>query len=94
MLAHAEIVVRAPDGDLGADPVIEGARKIAAAPLEVGEHAVPSLGAQHLQALSEEPFVIHCRHGYQDHHMLTHPRGPAPDDMSRRLWPYFFGVHI
>ena len=59
MLAHAEVVDRAPDGDLGADPVIEGARKMAAPPLGVGEDAVALLGAQPLQALSEEAFVIH-----------------------------------
>jgi hypothetical protein len=33
MLPHAEIIVRAPDGDLAADPVIESLRKAAAAPL-------------------------------------------------------------
>ena len=46
VLAHAEIVVRAPDGDLGADPVIKGARKTAAAPLEIGKDAVAPLSAQ------------------------------------------------
>jgi len=94
MLAHAEIIIRAPDGDLGTDPVIKGARKLAAAPLEVGEHAVPPFGAQRLQALSEEGFVIHCQHGHPDDRILTYPRGSARGDMSRRLWPYFFGVHI
>ena len=44
MLADAEIVVRAPDGDLGADPVIEGARKMVAAPIEVGGDAVAPVG--------------------------------------------------
>ena len=61
VLAHAEIVVRAPDGDLGADPVIEGARKAAAAPLEIGEDAVAPLGAQRVEALFEKAFVVHCR---------------------------------
>jgi len=65
MLAHAEIVVRAPDGDLVADPVIEGPRKAAATPFEIGEDAVPPLGPQHIEALFEEAFVIHCRYGYQ-----------------------------
>jgi len=46
VLTHAEIVVRAPYGDLGADAVIEGARKAAAAPLEIGKDAIPPLGAQ------------------------------------------------
>ena len=54
MLAHAEIVVGAPHRDLGADPVIEGARKPAAAPFEIGEHAVPPLGAERIEALSEK----------------------------------------
>src|SRR5882762_7633517 len=60
MLAHAEIVVRAPDGDLGADAVIEGARKAAAAPLEIGKDAIPPLGAQRTEALVEEALVIHA----------------------------------
>src|SRR5206468_7969724 len=60
MLPRAEVVVRAPDGDLGADPVIEGARKAAAAPLEIGEDAIPRLGAQRAEALSEEALVIHA----------------------------------
>jgi hypothetical protein len=60
MLAHAEIVVRAPDGDLGADAVIEGAWKAAAAALEIGKDAVPPLGVQDTEAPSEEPLVIHA----------------------------------
>jgi hypothetical protein len=59
VLAHAEIVVRAPHRDLGADAVIIGARKAAAAPLEIGEDSVPPLGAQRVEALSEKTFVIH-----------------------------------
>ena|SRR6516164_2138614 len=45
-LPHAEIVVRAPHRHLGADPMVEGARKPPAAPLEIGEDAISSLGAQ------------------------------------------------
>ena len=60
MLTHAEIVVRAPDRDLGADAVVEGARKPAAAPLDVGKDAVASLGAQCVEAFVEEAVVIHC----------------------------------
>jgi hypothetical protein len=59
VLTHDEIIVRAPHGDLGADPVIEGARKAAAAPLEIGEDAIPPLGAQRAEALSEKALVIH-----------------------------------
>jgi len=54
MLSHAEIVVRAPDCNLGADAVIESVWKAAAAPLEIGEDAVPPLGAQRVEPLPEE----------------------------------------
>jgi hypothetical protein len=60
VLSHAEIVVRAPDGDLGADPVIECPRKSAATPVEIGEDPIPSFGMQRTEALFEEAFVIHC----------------------------------
>src|SRR5580693_894055 len=60
MLPHAEIVVRAPDGDLGADAVIEGPRKAAAAALEIGKDPVPPLGAQCIQTLLEVALVIHA----------------------------------
>ena len=68
VLAHAEIVVRAPDGDLGTDPVIKCARKLAATPLEVGEHAVASLSPQRLETLFEEPFVVHRRRTLNTRH--------------------------
>src|ERR1700731_349793 len=59
VLPHAEIVVRAPHRDFGADAVIEGARETAAAPLEVGKDAIPPLGVQRTETLSEEALVIH-----------------------------------
>jgi hypothetical protein len=40
--------------------VVEGARKAAASSLEIGKDAVPPLGVQDTEALSEEPFVIHA----------------------------------
>jgi hypothetical protein len=60
VLAHAEIVVGAPDGDLCPDPMIEGARKAAAAPLEIGQDAIPSLGTQRVEALFEKGLVIYA----------------------------------
>jgi len=60
VLPHAEIVVRAPDGHLGADAVVESARKAAAAPLEIGEDAIPSLDVQCVEALFEVALVIHA----------------------------------
>src|SRR5216684_6147434 len=60
MLPHAEIIVRAPDRDLGADAVIEGARKAAAAPFEIGKDAIPPLGAHCVETLSEKALVIHA----------------------------------
>ena len=59
VLPHAEIVVRAPHRDLGADAVVEGARKAAAAPFEIGEDPVSPLGTKRTEALSEEALVIH-----------------------------------
>src|SRR4029077_19757406 len=59
VLAHAEIIVRAPHRDLGADAVIIGARKAAAAPFEIGEYAISPLGVQRVQTPSEEALVIH-----------------------------------
>src|SRR5262249_4498874 len=59
VLPHAEIVVRAPDGDLGADAVIKGSRKPAAAALKIGEDAVPPLGAERVETLFKKAFVIH-----------------------------------
>jgi hypothetical protein len=41
--------------------VVIGARKTAAAPLEIGEHPVPPLGPQRLEALFDEALVIHRR---------------------------------
>jgi hypothetical protein len=60
VLPHAEIVIRAPDRDLGADAVVESVRKAAAAPFEIGEDTVSPLGAQRTEALSEEALVIHA----------------------------------
>ena len=59
VLAHPEVVVGAPHRDLGADAVIEGARKPAATPLEIGKDPVSSLGAERIEALSEKAFVVH-----------------------------------
>src|SRR5438132_7663236 len=66
MLPHAEIIVRAPDGNLGPDPMIESAREAAATPLEIGKDAVAPLGAQRIEALTEEGFVVHRRHAQQN----------------------------
>ncbi|SRR5260370_134998 len=59
VLAHAEVVVRAPHGDLGADAVVEGARKAAAAPFEIGEDPVASLGMERIEARLEEIVEVH-----------------------------------
>ena len=59
VLAHAEIIVRAPHRDLGPDAVIVSPREAAAAPLEVGEDAVSPLGAERVEALFEKSVVVH-----------------------------------
>jgi hypothetical protein len=53
---HREIHrVRGARCDLGADAIFVGARKTAAAPLEIGEDATPPLAAQRFEALLEKP---------------------------------------
>src|SRR5439155_16003310 len=53
--------VRAPDGDLGADPMIVSAREGAAAPFEIGENAVAPLGVERVYPRFEEIVEIHCQ---------------------------------
>jgi len=56
VLAHAALAVRAPPRDLGGDAMAVGARKPAAAPLEIGKYTVPPSaqleGALEIQASS------------------------------------------
>src|SRR5713101_6783475 len=59
VLAHPEVVVRAPHRHLGVDAMIEGARKLAATPLEMGEGAVAPFRATLIKTLFKEAFVIH-----------------------------------
>src|SRR6516165_9666055 len=81
MLTHAEIVVRAPNSYFGLNPVIIGAGKKAAAPLEIGEDAITALGTKFVEPVFEEGFVVHCRH-----HFLNAPRAaPFPAKVVARL---------
>src|SRR5216684_5076803 len=59
VLPHAEVIVRAPHRDLGADAMIEGAREIAATPLQIGKDAVAALGMQRIHAGLEEIVEVH-----------------------------------
>ena len=43
----------------GADAMIEGLREPAAAALDIGENAIPALGAERIETLFKEAFVIH-----------------------------------
>ena len=61
VLPHAEIIVRAPHRDLGADAVIESAREAAAAPLEIGKDPVAALGVERVDARPEKTVEIHNR---------------------------------
>src|SRR5579875_1293167 len=63
VLAHAEIVVGAPDGDLAAACMVVRVREIARFALEIGEHAVATFGFQPVDALLKKPFVIHRLRG-------------------------------
>src|SRR6185312_2958128 len=59
MLAHAEIVVGAPDRDLGAEVVAEGAGKGPGTALEIGEDPIASFGAQRVGPGPEKSLVVH-----------------------------------
>ena len=61
VLAHAEIVVRAPDDDLALDAAVVAARarKIPGAAREIGEDAVAALGSQRTERIGETGFVVH-----------------------------------
>src|ERR1700745_206382 len=80
MLTHAEIIVRASRRDLGADAVFVGARKAAAAPVEIREHAVASLAPQLAELPVEKTLVIH-----------THPRTFRP---TQRLLSSGFAARL
>ena len=58
VLPHAELVVRAPDRDLGIDAVIKG-WKPAAAALNVGENAIPAFDAERIETPFEEAVEVH-----------------------------------
>ena len=61
MLAHAEIVVRAPDGDFARllARIAQCPRKTAGAPLKIGENTVASFLVQAFQLFREERLEIH-----------------------------------
>ena len=61
VLAHAEIVVRAPDRDffMRITALMVGHGEIAAMTLEIGENPVAPLSAQNLQPIRENLFVPH-----------------------------------
>ncbi len=62
MLAHGEIVVGAPDGDVAHRAVVveAGAREGAGDALQLGEHAIASFVVQAPQMAGEKGFVVHC----------------------------------
>ena len=83
-LAHAEIVVRAPHGDVADAPTGEmlGRRIRPAAPLQIGENPVPALRMQRLEMLAKAGLVIDP---ILDHLNLDGPcPGREPLDKLRR----------
>ena len=59
VLAHAEIIVRAPYRDFGADAVIVGAREPAAAPLQIREDTIAPLAMERVDPRFEKVVEIH-----------------------------------
>ena len=70
VLAHAEIVVGAPDDDLArpVGRVPDRARKIARAAFEIGEDAVALLGVELIDRAPEDVVVTHARLPYRSNH--------------------------
>jgi hypothetical protein len=60
VLTHTEKVVRASHRHLGADAVVAGTRKAAAAPFEIGKDPVSPFDTQRVEALVKEALVIHA----------------------------------
>ena len=63
VLAHAEVIVGAPDGDI-ADRVtsmVPGLRKRPRHAFEIGKHPIAPLAAQAFQRRLEEVIVVHGR---------------------------------
>ena len=61
VLTHAEIVIRAPDGDRARSTVgeLRGLGKVATGPDDVGEDAIAPLAAKLRKRLIELAFVVH-----------------------------------
>ena len=87
MLAHAEIVVGAPDHDLArpARRMPDGVRKPAGDAFEVGENPVAALVAQTVQGVGEKRVVIHGR---------IRPRVSLLDSPSRGVAPVLEAFHV
>ena len=69
VLAHAEIVVGAPDRDLAlaVRRVVRSAREAAGMAFDIGEDAVATFPAQTVEALVQQGVVVHhCLRGVED----------------------------
>src|SRR5690606_31836550 len=62
MLPHAEIVVRAPDGDFLLAPIgtPDSTREFSDDALEIGEDPVSPLCVELVDGILEEPLVVHA----------------------------------
>src|SRR5690554_2648525 len=62
MLAHAQIVVGAPDGDLARLPAgaPDSARECADDPLQIGEDTIATFRMKLVNRLGKEPLIIHA----------------------------------
>jgi len=64
MLAHAEIVIRAPDGDIALQTMMVSVGKLSGMTLELGKMPVAAIGLEAVQSCLEILVVdcIHLRH--------------------------------
>jgi hypothetical protein len=59
MLAHAEIIVRTPDGHLILQAVVKGLRKVTGAPFEVGKDPISVFTSYEIETWLKELIEIH-----------------------------------
>jgi hypothetical protein len=87
VLAHSEIVVRAPDGDgaLAIRAMAAGMGKIAGTALKIGKDAVAALRPQLVNLLGKESVVIHCNSPRLRAGLACYGRNQRPDAVPKAL---------
>src|ERR1700690_1961464 len=89
MLTHAEIIVRAPHGDLGAKAMIVGARKAPAPPLQIGEDTIAAFAMERVKPLLEKCVEVHGHRNRRTRAKISHRRAGAIGRSVAEVGAYF-----